>query len=140
MRAELRHLHDFAYLGGHVLADLDVVTWHLQDGHAGGAAPEFVTHLDQGKALSQVLAQALSKLRPDGAEPARHDVAPRKWYQYLILHGAYVDGALNRDIMSRLYISEGTFNRTRRRAIRGLSTALREMEREAQERIRIATR
>jgi hypothetical protein len=41
---------------------------------------------------------------------------------------------LNRDIMSRLYISEGTFNRTRRRAVRGVARALQEVEREAQQR------
>jgi hypothetical protein len=33
--------------------------------------------------------------------------------------------------MSQLYISEGTFNRTRRRAIRSVAKALQEMEREA---------
>jgi hypothetical protein len=43
-------------------------------------------------------------------------------------------GELNRDIMSKLYISEGTFSRTRRRAIRGVAKALQEMEQEAQER------
>lgn len=33
--------------------------------------------------------------------------------------------------MSKLYISEGTFNRTRRRAVRALAKALLEMERGA---------
>ncbi|MBN1660401.1 MAG: GAF domain-containing protein [Anaerolineae bacterium] len=135
----LRHLHDLAYLGSHTLAGLAVVAWRLDDARAAGQAPEFVTHLDQGKMLSQVMVQALAKLRPDGPEPARHDVPPRTWHQYLILHGAYVDGELNRDIMNRLYISEGTFNRTRRRALRGLSLALREMEREAHQRIHATT-
>jgi len=37
-------------------------------------------------------------------------------------------GELNRDIMARLYIGEGTFNRARRRAIRGVARALKEME------------
>jgi hypothetical protein len=50
------------------------------------------------------------------------------------LHDAYVLGELNRDIMSKLYISEGTFNRTRRRAVRGVAKALQEMEQEAQQR------
>ena len=58
----------------------------------------------------------------------------RSWYQYIVLYDAYVLGELNRDIMSKLYISEGTFNRTRRRAIRGVAKALQEMEQEAQER------
>jgi DNA-binding CsgD family transcriptional regulator len=36
----------------------------------------------------------------------------------------YVEGVQNREIMARLYISEGTFNRTRRNAIRGLARLL----------------
>lgn len=41
-------------------------------------------------------------------------------------------GELNRDIMSKLYISESSFNRARRRAVRGVAKALEEMERAAQ--------
>lgn len=126
----LRRLHDFPYLGSHALAGLAVVAWRLE-----GQAEEFVTHIDRGKALSQVMVQALDKLRPDGPQPARRQVPPRKWHQFTILHSAYVEGELNRDIMSWLYISEGTFNRTRRRAIRGLARALREMEQEARQRL-----
>jgi hypothetical protein len=37
--------------------------------------------------------------------------------------------------MSKLYIGEGTFNRTRRRALRGVAKALQEMEREARQRL-----
>ena len=75
----------------------------------------------------------MSKLRPAGEEPAAYTVPQRSWHQYLVLYEAYVLGELNRDIMSKLYISEGTFNRTRRRAIRGVAKALQEMEQEAQE-------
>ena len=39
---------------------------------------------------------------------------------------------LKHDVMSALYISEGTFNRARRRAVRGVTRALAEMEREIQ--------
>jgi len=46
----------------------------------------------------------------------------------VILYDAYVKEIQNRDIMGRLYISEGTFNRTRRAAIRSLAKALAEME------------
>jgi hypothetical protein len=35
---------------------------------------------------------------------------------------------MTRDIMGRLNISEPTFHRTRRRALRGVAKALREME------------
>jgi len=46
----------------------------------------------------------------------------------VILHDAYVDEIQNREIMSKLYISEGTFNRTRRIAISALARVLAEME------------
>ena len=57
------------------------------------------------------------KLRPPGE-------LPREWYSYVVLHDAYIEGAPNRDIMARLYISEGTFNRTRRKALRGVARLL----------------
>lgn len=123
----LRRLHDYAYLGEHALARLRIV-----DGCLAGGDEAVVTHLDRGKALSEVLVQALGKLRPAGEEPGPHDVPPREWHAYLILHGAYVRGALNRDLMSWLYVGEGTFNRTRRRAVRAVAKALQEMELAAQ--------
>jgi DNA-binding CsgD family transcriptional regulator len=46
------------------------------------------------------------------------------WYSYIVLHDAYVEGVPNREIMARLYISEGTFNRTRRIALRALARLL----------------
>ncbi len=53
-----------------------------------------------------------------------------EWYQYLILNDCYVKGKRNRDVMAELYVGEGTFNRARRRAVRALTRALAEMERE----------
>jgi GAF domain-containing protein len=123
----LRRLHDYPYLGEHPLVQLQFVDWCLQD-----CGDRFVTHLDRGKALSEGLVRALDKLRPPGLEPERHAIPSREWHQFLILHDAYVLGERNRDIMSRLYVGEGTFNRTRRRALRGVAKALREMEQEAQ--------
>ena len=125
----LRRLHDYSYLGEHNLAQLQVVALSLEGREEG-----FVTHLDRGRALSEVLVQALNKLRPEREDLDRYEVPSREWYPFLVLHDAYVEGKLNRDIMSWLYISEGTFNRTRRRALRGVSKALQEMEREAQQR------
>jgi hypothetical protein len=125
----LRRLYDYTYLGEHDMARLSIVDWHLQDGD-----DRFVTHIDRGKAVSEILVDAVSKLRPEGAAPKRHSIPPRKWHQFTILYDAYVMGELNRDIMSKLYIGEGTFNRTRRRAIRGVAKALREMEWEVQKR------
>jgi hypothetical protein len=119
----LRRIYDYSYLGEHSLAKLLVVKKRLE-----GEKPESVTHIDCGKALSQFLVQAIQKLRPDGPEPQPLSVPRREWHQYLILHSAYVVGEQTRDIMGRLYIGEGTFNRTRRRALQGLAKAVQEME------------
>ena len=119
----LRQLYDFTYLGQHALAQLSVVESLV---HSWNEA--LVTHIDRGRALNEVLQQAVQKLRPDGVEPPKHQVPPREWHQFLILHEAYVMDVPNRDIMGRLYISEGTFNRTRRRAIQGVAQALTEMD------------
>jgi hypothetical protein len=85
-----------------------------------------VTHLDLGKAVYHVLVEAIEKLRPSNASPG--ELPSREWHPYLILHDAYLRDIPNRDIMSRLYISEGTFNRTRRAALRAITRALEEME------------
>jgi hypothetical protein len=42
----------------------------------------------------------------------------------VVLHDAYWDRVSNHDIMSKLYISEGTFHRTRRAAVRSVARAL----------------
>ncbi|MBI3910610.1 MAG: GAF domain-containing protein, partial [Armatimonadetes bacterium] len=119
----LRQIHDFSYLGEHPMAGLQAVAQRLDH-----RPPEPVTHIDRGKALNQVLLLALHKLRPAGAEPKAEEVPSREWHQYIILHDAYVRKKLTREIMGRLYISEPTFHRTRRRAIRSVAKALREME------------
>lgn len=114
----LRHVADYAYLGDHALTQFKLVKSKV--------AVDAITHLDLGKAVYNVLAEAIEKLRPDDALPG--DLPPREWYPYLILHDAYLEDIPNRDIMSRLYISEGTFNRTRRAALRAVTRALEEME------------
>ena len=121
----LRHIHDFSYLGRLPLAQLRIVDSHLDVGEM-----ETVTHVDRGKALKETLLSALNKLTPStdrGPTPPS-----REWRPYLILHDSYILGKLNREVMSELDISEGTFNRTRRRALRGMTRALAEMERAAQ--------
>jgi len=122
----LRRLFDYSYLGEHKIAQLSLVERELQPSEAP------ITHLDRGKAVKEVLVQALDKLRPPGPQP---DPPTLEWYPFLILHDAYLLGEPNREIMSKLYISEGTFNRTRRRAIRALAKALIEMERGARQEI-----
>jgi hypothetical protein len=114
----LRNLFDYAYLADSQLAELEIVRRQL-----GG---EKKTHIERGKVVQAVILEALDKLRPGPEIPP--EPVPREWYPYIILHDAYVAGIQNRDIMSKLYISEGTFNRTRRNAIRSLARVLAEME------------
>jgi hypothetical protein len=114
----LRNLFDYAYLGDSILANLELVLTRI--------STETVTHIDKGKVVNNLVTEAVEKLRPENKTTS--DPPAREWYPYLILHGAYLEDKLNRDIMSQLYISEGTFNRTRRSAIRSVTRALEEME------------
>jgi hypothetical protein len=114
----LRNLYDYAYLSDSALAKLKRV--QAASSNSGN------THLDRGKLVYQTILEALEKLRPPGDLP--RDPIPRQWYPYLILRNAYLENKPNNEIMARLYISEGTFNRTRRAAIRSLARVLSEME------------
>jgi hypothetical protein len=114
----LRNLYNFALLGDTPFSKLRLVGAKL--------SPDAITHIDRGKVVYQVMVEAIEKLRPD-ADPPR-DPPPREWHPYVILHGAYLEEKLNRDIMSQLYISEGTFNRTRRGAVRSVARILDELE------------
>jgi hypothetical protein len=114
----LRNISDYAFLGDSELATLNLVQRRIPE-HS-------VTHIDRGKAVFEVVEEAVEKLRPD--DECNSSPPPREWYPYYILHWAYFEDRLNRDIMSELYISEGTFNRTRRSALRSLARVLGEME------------
>ena len=117
IEAALRNLYDYSYLADSPLAKMELAQQRIPEGG--------VTHLEVGKAVHDLLLAALEKLRPENEalQPPQ-----REWYPYLILRNAYLEGVPNREIMQRLYISEGTFNRTRRSAIRSLARALGEME------------
>ncbi|MFN8413243.1 MAG: hypothetical protein U0Z26_12720 [Anaerolineales bacterium] len=106
----LRHLSDYIALGQSPLADILEVK-------AG-------SHIERGRELQSLLVASIELLRP--AEKRPPEPLPRVWYNHAVLHDAYVEGVPNREIMARLYISEGTFNRTRRNAIRGLARLLME--------------
>ena len=80
------------------------------------------THLDNGKGLREELVKTIETLRPEGSRPG--EPLPREWENYVVLHDAYIEGVANREIMARLYISEGTFNRIRRKALRGVARYL----------------
>jgi hypothetical protein len=114
----LRNLSDYAYLGEHPLADWKLVQRRLPAGSR--------TTLDRGKALYAVLVEAIEKFRPAGKPPA--EPLPKVWHAYYILHDAYVENVSNREIMARLNISEGSFNRTRRAALQALARLLQELE------------
>ena len=114
----LRNIFDYTFLADSPLAELDIVRRRL--------AGEKKTYVERGKAVQAVVLEALEKLRPSLEVPP--EPAPREWYPYVILHDAYVSEIQNRDIMGKLYISEGTFNRTRRLAISSLARVLAEME------------
>ena len=120
----LRNIHDFSYLGSQPLSGLKLLEDYLvvEEG-------EIVTHVDRGKALKDTLVKAIKKLMP--SEDCTHTPPTREWYPYIILHDSYLLGKLNREIMSELYISEGTFNRTRRRALQSVIRILKEMEKAA---------
>lgn len=114
----LRNLYDFNYLADNPLAGLKMVQNRLSSTQS--------THLDRGKMVQAVLIETLEKLRPCSDAPGNPPL--REWYPYLILQDAYLKETSNRDIMLKLYISEGTFNRTRRTAIRSLARTMGEME------------
>ena len=106
------------------LARLQLVTRRL------GPNP---THIQVGEAVHDLLIEVLEMLHPeeDKTRPAKRGSVSREWYPYLILTQAYVECLPNREIMTRLYISEGTFNRTRRSAIHSLTRLLIKLEGEA---------
>jgi len=115
----LRNLTNYAYLGDTKVAKLSLIRQRLSS--------DGTTHLDRGKAVYGLISEVIEKLRPSALDIPSYPI-PREWHAYLILHDAYVEDMPNRDIMSQLYISEGTFNRTRRVAIRSVARALEEME------------
>jgi hypothetical protein len=117
----LRNLHNYAYLADLPLADLRLVRDCSESLDMG--VNSFV---QRGKALSSVLKEAVFRLKPDHGDPP--ETPSRSWYPYLILRKAYLEGLPNRAVMAQLYISEGTFNRTRRAAIQSVARILEEME------------
>lgn len=117
----LRNLHNYAYLADSPLAKLRIVLQCMESLEMGTD-----TLMDRGKAVSDILSEAVLKLRPSQEEMP--NPPPREWYPYIILWQAYVEDRPNLEIISRLYISEGTFNRTRKAAIYSVARLLMEME------------
>jgi hypothetical protein len=116
----LQNMGDYSYLGRHELAHLKAVS-RIMD----CMELDHVTHLDRGKALCALLTTCIDKLRPSDPRP----VPPTpEWRSYIILHDCYISGIQTRGAMSELYISEATFHRARRRAVRAVARAISEME------------
>jgi hypothetical protein len=113
------------------LRHLSEYTWLGQSGLAAELLVEGANHIERGKAVRDALLGAIEGLRPAGAPPSGAHCVPREWHSYTILYDAYVADVPNRDIMSRLYISEGTFSRRRREALRAVARALLEAKRSA---------
>jgi hypothetical protein len=110
----LRHYLDFTKLGQSPLAD-----WMGIEGEH---------HTERGKQLQKLLREAIEALRPAGLRP--EELLGKSWYSYVVIHDAYINGITNRDIIARLFISEGTFNRTRRNALRSVARWLVEEKRQ----------
>jgi hypothetical protein len=108
----LRNLKDYSKLGKSPLVSI--------------LAVQAKDHLECGKQVQVKLNSIIEKLRPMGDLPA--EPLPREWYAYTILHDAYVENRMAREIMSKLYISEGTYYRLRRHALRGITRAMLEMD------------
>jgi hypothetical protein len=106
----LRHLNDLPSLSEHPLL--------LEVPSVSSAAS---TPLERAASLRAELDQAIERLRPPGARPSPGSAALGGWLHYLVLKEAYVEGRLNKQIMQRYALSEGTFHRARRRAIDALT-------------------
>ncbi len=92
---------------------------------SNGTASSPPTDLDRARALRGVLVAAIEKLKPPEAESRRDSPAA---LQHMILREEYLDGLLNKQIMARHAISEGTFHRNRRQAIHSVARELQARE------------
>lgn len=82
------------------------------------------SQIERGKQVQAELREAIQSLRPEGERPP--EPLPREWYNFVVLYDAYVKGVPNREVIARLYVSEGTFHRIRRHAVRGVARYLSE--------------
>jgi hypothetical protein len=83
------------------------------------------TPLEQARALRETLTAAIERLKPSSDD---QDLNTPAALQYHILREEYLQGLLNKQIMTRHAISEGTFHRNRRQAIGTLARELKNRE------------
>ena len=77
-----------------------------------------ITDIDRGRALWDLLGEAVDRLRPADSEP---NVTPA-WRLHAIAEGFYIQGKSIKEITTELGISPRTFNRGRRAAVEALAT------------------
>jgi hypothetical protein len=92
---------------------------------AAARAGADLTPLERARALRDVLTEAIERLKP----PEGDSIGSPGALQYHILREEYLQGLLNKQIMARHSISEGTFNRNRRQAIATIARELENQER-----------
>ena len=91
----------------------------------GTSQPE-LTPLEQAQALRDLLISTIDQLKPLDGDVS---IGSPGALQYHILREEYLQGLLNKQIMARHNISEGTFHRNRRQAIATLAQELQLRER-----------
>jgi hypothetical protein len=84
-----------------------------------------ITPLERARGLRELLTAAIERLKPPDGNVSMENPAA---LQYHILAEEYLQGLLNKQIMARHAISEGTFHRNRRQAIWTLAQELKTRE------------
>lgn len=121
----LRRLNNPAALGRADLADRLPATLEAATREAVGRGLRDATPLERAQATRSVLIACVERLKPLDGNVALEAPAA---LQYHILREEYLQGLLNKQIMARHSISEGTFNRNRRLAIATLAEELAKQE------------
>jgi len=88
------------------------------------AGPGVVTDIDRGRALWDLLREAIARLRPANAAP---EPTPA-WRLHAIAEGFYVQGKPAKEVAAELGISPRTFHRERRAAAEALVTVVWQIE------------
>lgn len=83
-----------------------------------------VTDIERGRALWELLREAIDRLRPTASTP-EHTPA---WRLYAIVESIYIQGKSARDVTAELGISSRRFHRERRAAVEALTTVVWQVE------------
>ena len=109
----LEHLWDFSYLGKHPLSQLSIVKQRLpQELHH--------SHLDAGRAVSEILRDAIEALKPIEGQKN----FSREKHYYTILVKAYVESIPNKTIAKSINMGERTLYRYSIKAIQASAQVL----------------